>query len=482
MLRPWDLVIKLDESSSTPFYLQLVTLIIAEIKAGRLKPQDALPGTREMATKLAINRKTVVLAYDELIAQGWLQSEGRRGTFVASHLPMTLHQVPSQASSHPLATVAVMPNATFPAAERFEIIINDGIPDSRLIPFEIISRAFRHALIHTARSSRLGYSNPLGTDELRMAIAQMLNMERGLHVKPDNICVVRGSQMGIFLTAKVMIQPGDAVVMERLSYQPARLAFQACGAEVITVETDEHGMNIDQLDHICSKREIRFVYVTPHHQFPTTVMMSMERRIQLLTVAARHGFKILEDDYDHEFHYILQPVLPLACRSPESVIYVGSLSKVLAPGLRVGYIVGPEAFIQACADHIMIIDRQGNPVTELAAAELMGNGELKRHILKTLKIYDQRRKTLAAALNKDFDQLVDFNLPSGGLAFWLTLKKTIAMQDFLLWSKQHRLHFHRDSLYAHANQTVAAIRLGFGSHDDRQLAQLLGKLHELLSS
>ncbi|MFQ6333478.1 PLP-dependent aminotransferase family protein [Methylophilus sp. 3sh_L] len=482
MLRPWDLVIKLDESSSTPFYLQLVTLIIAEIRAGRLKPQDALPGTREMASKLAINRKTVVLAYDELIAQGWLQTEGRRGTFVASHLPVSLHQAPSQDSSYPVATVPAMPKVTSPAVERFDVNINDGIPDSRLIPFEIISRAFRHALIYTARSSRLGYSNPLGTDELRSAIAHMLNMERGLHVTPEHICVVRGSQMGIFLTAKVMIQPGDAVVMERLSYQPARLAFQSCGAEVMTVETDEHGMNIDQLDHICSKREIRFVYVTPHHQFPTTVMMSMERRMQLLTVAAKHGFKILEDDYDHEFHYFWQPVLPLACRSPESVIYVGSLSKVLAPGLRVGYIVAPKAFIEACAEHIMIIDRQGNPVTELAAAELMGNGELKRHILKTLKIYDQRRKTLAAALHQDFGHVFDFSLPSGGLAFWLTLKTPVAMQDFLSRATQHGLHFHRDSLYTHGNHMLAAIRLGFGSHDDRQLAQLLGKLQSLLTS
>lgn len=480
MLRPWDLVIKLDESSPTPIYLQLVALMIAEIKAGRLKPQDALPGTREMATKLAINRKTVVLAYDELIAQGWLQTEGRRGTFVASRLPVSLHHASYEAAQHPVATA--MSNATSPALERFDVNINDGIPDSRLIPFEIISRAFRHALIHTARSSRLGYSNPLGTDELRSAIAHMLNMERGLHVTPDNICVVRGSQMGIFLTAKVMIQPGDAVVMERLSYQPARLAFQACGAEVITVETDEHGMNIDQLDHICSKREIRFVYVTPHHQFPTTVMMSMERRMQLLTVAAKHGFKILEDDYDHEFHYLLQPVLPLACRSPESVIYVGSLSKVLAPGLRVGYIVAPEAFIEACAEHIMIIDRQGNPVTELAAAELMGNGELKRHILKTLKIYDQRRKAMAAALHQEFDPLFDFSMPSGGLAFWLRLKTPVAMQDFLLRAIQHGLHFHRDSLYTHDNQMLAAIRLGFGSHDDRQLVQLLGKLHALFGS
>ena len=475
MLRPWDLVLKIDQSSTAPIYLQLVALIISEIKEGRLKVLDALPGTRELATKLKINRKTVVLAYDELIAQGWLQTEGRRGTFVAKTLPLASH-----GESHKLSQVKSIPNTK--AKDLYEVNINDGIPDSRLIPFEIISRAFRHALIGTARSSRLGYSNPLGTDELRSAIASMLNMERGLHVSADNICVVRGSQMGIFLTAKVLIQPGDTVVMERLSYQPARLAFQACGAEVINVETDEHGMNIDQLDHICTQRDIRFVYVTPHHQFPTTVMMSMERRLQLLNIAAKYGFKVLEDDYDHEFHYILQPVLPLACSDQKSVIYVGSLSKVLAPGLRVGYIVGPEDFIEECADHIMIIDRQGNPVTELAAAELMGNGELKRHILKTLRIYDQRRQKLASTLNKDFSDMFKFNIPNGGLAFWLKLLKKVPIHDFLTKAKNSGLSFNRDSIYEGQNNELDAIRLGFGSHDDRQVDILLHKLRGILAA
>lgn len=473
MLRPWDLVLKLDENSTTPIYLQLVSLIISEIKEHRLKSLDALPGTRELATKLKINRKTVVLAYDELIAQGWLQTEGRRGTFVSSSLPL-----------NPTTAIQKTQKPRFSSKprekEHFEVTINDGVPDSRLIPFEIISRAFRHALINTARSSRLGYSNPLGTDELREAIANMLNMERGLHVEPENICVVRGSQMGIFLTAKVLIQPGDAVVMERLSYQPARLAFQACGAEVITVETDENGMNIDQLDHICKQRDVRFVYVTPHHQFPTTVMMSMERRLQLLYVAAKYGFKILEDDYDHEFHYMMQPVLPLACRDQSTVIYVGSLSKVLAPGLRVGYIVGPEDFIEECADHIMIIDRQGNPVTELAAAELMSNGELKRHILKTLRTYDSRRQQLAARLSADFSDIFSFEIPNGGLAFWLKLQKKITLNAFLLRAKELGVNFNRDSIYEGPNKELEAIRLGFGSQDERQVEQLLLRLQQIL--
>lgn len=475
MLRPWDLVIKIDETLNTPIYLQLVSLIISEIKEGRLKSLDALPGTRELATKLEINRKTVVLAYDELIAQGWLQTEGRRGTFVSGTLPLNPHSE-IQKLNKPDRAPKVK------ALDPFEVNINDGVPDSRLIPFEIISRAFRHALINTARSSRLGYSNALGTDELRSAIANMLNMERGLHVSSENICIVRGSQMGIFLTAKVLIQPGDAVVMERLSYQPARLAFQACGAEVITVETDEHGMNIDQLDHICAQRDVRFVYVTPHHQFPTTVMMSMERRLQLLSVAAKYGFKVLEDDYDHEFHYTLHPVLPLACRDQGSVIYVGSLSKVLAPGLRVGYIVGPEDFIEDCADHIMIIDRQGNPVTELAAAELMSTGELKRHILKTLKIYDQRRQSLARTLTKDFSDIFTFTVPNGGLAFWLKLKKAISIDEFQSKAKKLGVNFHRDSIYEGGNNELDAIRLGFGSHDDRQVDILLQRLHEILAN
>jgi len=469
MLRPWTFVIKLDAESTIPIYLQIVDFMINEIKDGRLQPSVALPGTRELAERLAVNRKTVMMAYDELIAQGWLQTEKRRGTFVSSILPLfkpASQNIPKTDNNH-------VPDR----GQGHKIEFNDGIPDSRLIPFEIISKAFRHALLTSARSNTLGYGDPQGNLILRKSIASMLTMERGLHIDHDNICIVRGSQMGLYITAKALLKPGDIVITERLSYGPARLAFESCGARVLTVDTDHDGLMVENLDMLCKSHPVRFVYVTPHHQFPTTVMMAADRRNQLLALARKHNFKILEDDYDHEFHYARLPVLPIASQDTDGyVIYIGSLSKVLAPGLRVGYLAGSKEFIKQCTSNVMIIDRQGNPVTELAAAELMNSGELKRHIRRTLIIYNQRRCLLDNLLKQNFSHEFSYVAPQGGLAFWLKLNPRLSYSTFLKQAELNGLAFSQGSIYQANDHTVDAIRLGFGSSDEKQMNFALAKL------
>ena len=376
-----------------------------------------MPGTREMADSLEVNRKTVVQAYEELVAQGWLSTEKRRGTFVSANLPSMLLTDQKSVQNQPeIQRSAIIPSSQH-AAEN-SIDFNDGVPDTRLIPFEVLSRAFRHAIVKSSRANRLGYDDARGTLALRKSIATMLNMERSLSVNEENICLVRGSQMGIFLTARILTQANDCVVVEQLTYPPAREAFKSCGARVLSVGQDECGMKMDELEQLCRQQAIRAVYVTPHHQFPTTVMMTAERRLRLLMLAEQYDFLIIEDDYDHEFHFLHHPVFPLASTDrSKRVIYVGSLSKVLAPGLRIGYLVATPAFIERCANEIMLIDRQGNAVTELAVTELMDSGEIKRHIRRTFKIYNERRTKLEQLIHQELETLVDFALPPGGLAF-----------------------------------------------------------------
>jgi GntR family transcriptional regulator/MocR family aminotransferase len=488
MLRSWDLNLHITKSSGVVVYLQIAQQIIDEIQRGRLIPTAAMPGTRELAEKLQVNRKTIVLAYDELIAQGWLISESRRGTFVSAKLP---HFSPAKPTNIDLKeTTKDKPApvlAKYAAAIESEnmanlIDFNDGIPDTRLIPFETISKAFRHALIEPIRSNKLGYGDPKGMPNLRVALADMLNMERGLSVDIDNICIARGSQMGIFLAARVLANPQKYVVVESLSYPPAREAFRSCGAKILTVGLDQNGINVEALEALCKKYPISAIYVTPHHQFPTTVMMTAERRLKLLMLAEQYDFVIVEDDYDHEFHFHHHPVFPLASTAHAGrVIYVGSLSKVLAPGLRIGYLVASKEIINQCAAEVMLIDRQGNSVTELAVAALLESGEIKRHIRRTLKIYNERRNTLIDLLLNELVEHINFDSPNGGLAIWLRLNSGIDISKLVEKAMREKVKILPASLFSESNENVNGIRLGFGSLNANELATGVQRLKRAIT-
>jgi GntR family transcriptional regulator / MocR family aminotransferase len=467
MLRSWSLKLTITDTSGLPVYLQIAQQIMEEIQRGRLAPSTAMPGTRELAEKLQVNRKTVILAYDELIAQGWLVSEQRRGSFVSANLPnFNAQPQAAKTGKQPANVVAATehPLLSYQSPVDGVIDFNDGIPDARLIPFNILSRAFRHALIGSSKGKSLGYGDPRGTLALRQSIVTMLNMERGLSVAIDQICIARGSQMGIFLAARVLTRPGDNIVVEQLSYPAAKEAFRSCGANILTVGQDKHGIDVIALEKLCQQQPIRAIYVTPHHQFPTTVIMTAERRLKLLMLAEQYDFTIVEDDYDHEFHFSHHPVFPLASTHHGGrVIYVGSLSKVLAPGLRVGYLVATPELIDRCAKEVMLIDRQGNSITELAVAELMVSGEIKRHIRRTFKIYNERRNLLIALVKKELKEYVTFDAPDGGLAIWLRLKEGIDVEKVAAQAVIHKVRILPGTLFSESAHSVHAIRLGFGS-------------------
>lgn len=229
-------------------------------------------------------------------------------------------------------------------------------------------------------------------------------------------------------------------------------------------------MKMDELESLCRRHRVRAVYVTPHHQFPTTVMMTADRRLKLLMLAEQYDFAIVEDDYDHEFHFSHRPMLPLASMDRWGrVIYVGSLSKALAPGLRVGYLAAPIEIINRCASEIMLIDRQGNDVTELAVAELLTSGEIKRHIRRTLKTYNERRQILAELVLKELHTFATFDLPEGGLALWLRLNDRLDIQKLLSDAERSQVKILTSRLFSVEDNPVQVIRLGYGNLDINEL-------------
>jgi GntR family transcriptional regulator / MocR family aminotransferase len=483
MLRPWDLHITLDREAAQPAYLQIAHAIMDGIKRGRLAPGSALPGTRELGQKVGANRKTIQQAYEELVAQGWLTAEAKRGTFVSAALPV-VEEVQAPQPYAPAAAAFTLrraaPNLPYVPAKRGVLVFDDGAPDTRLMPAPLVARAWRRALLEASRKNLLGYGDPRGLLTLRQAVADMLNTDRGLNVSADNICITRGSQMAIYLASRLLVQSGDFAAIETLSYPPAREAFAAAGAHTVPVGLDEQGMCIDGLEEACRRQRIRAVYVTPHHQFPTTVTMPPERRIRLLALAEEHEFVIVEDDYDHEFHFAHRPVLPLAsAQNWERLLYIGSLSKLLSPSLRIGYLVGAEDVIARAGAEIMMIDRQGDPATEAAAAELMRDGVLKSHTRKVLRLYEERRECLAEALRAALGEKATFSVPQGGLALWVNFAPGITLSPAALAAQ--KIGITPGQAFATNGHGTNGARLGFGSMHEAELRDSVARLARALN-
>lgn len=490
MLRPWELKIRIRRDSRTAVFLQIAHALIEEIRRGRLAPGSALPGTRELAESLEVNRKTVVQAYDELAAQGWLATEQTRGTFVSSELPSidgnTVDAAPRAAhmpDRPDFRLVGAAPNIPLVLPEKNLLVFDDGAPDTRHVPVAALARAYRSALTVASRRNRLGYGDPRGMLELRNAVSNMLNVDRGLTTTADNICLTRGSQMAIYLAARILAGPKDTVAMEELSYPPARESFRAAGAEVVSVGLDAQGMRVDDLEKICRKKRVRAVYVTPHHQFPTTVLLKPDRRLRLMSLAEQFGFAIIEDDYDHEFHFAHQPMLPLVSADPwGKVVYIGSMSKLLTPSLRLGYLAAPKSFIDRAAAEIMMIDRQGDPALEWAVAELIATGEIHRHTRKAMKLYAARRLLLAELLIERFDARIEFDLPDGGLAVWVRFGEHVDIDRLVCLAREKGVQILPGSAFTTSGKPVRATRLGFASMNEGELDLATRRLYRAFAA
>lgn len=469
-----DISIELKDDGGLPVFLDVATTLIREIERGRLKPGDALPGTRTMARNLGLHRNTVDAAYHELIMQGWLISEPSRGTFVARDLPDMEPPGDRRRNRVPSETLATRKSAPSP------LRVSDGAPDPRLMPGAELARGFRRALSSPAFLSNGGYGDPLGAPALRTVLADYLETERGLTVSPADVLVTRGSQMGLFLAAATIIDPGQTIAVEQPGYPFAWAAFRAAGAKVIGVPVDAHGIDATSLECLADREpSLKAIYVTPHHQYPTTVTLGAGRRLKLLDVARRRGLMIIEDDYDHEYRFDGRPVLPLAGRAEAElpVIYVGSLSKLLAPAVRVGYVTARPDLLARMAYRREAIDRQGDLPLEHALASLIEDGTLRRHARKARRIYQSRRDHLAGELIDRLGQDVMFDLPAGGLAIWLKVRAGLSAETWA--ANAHRsgmavasgVQFTLDAASA-----PEAFRIGYASLDEKELTRLVGLL------
>ena len=473
MLRKWNFELQLDEKSDKAIYLQIADAIIKDIHSGRLKPGDALPGSRNLAQLLKVNRNTVVEALNVLLVEGWLISKERQGTFVADALPDF-----KAAKKGNLVTTVIKDTAN----RHYLIQFDDGHPDTKIAPVTELARAYRQIFNQKARWQMMGYGNELGDLEFRKAIVQMLNHQRGMQVDKQSICITRGSQMAMYLTAQSLFTKGDYVLIENPGYKPAWKAFENAGATLLPVSLDKDGLVIDEvIAYLKSGKKIKAIYVTPHRQYPTTVTLSLKRRLELIKLSNKYGFTIIEDDYDNEFHFGYRPVFPLSSFIElTNYVYIGTMSKVVAPALRIGYLVSNDgSLIEKAGNLRKIIDVQGDSIMEQAVLQLVKDGTIKRHIKKATNHYKVKRDFMTTLLNKHIRTKATYVIPEGGLAFWIMPNKQIDWLQVSEKLKNKGIKIITPDTYSF-NETINGIRLGYGSLSEKDLEEGIIVLAKML--
>jgi GntR family transcriptional regulator/MocR family aminotransferase len=482
--RAWALVIDIDRDGTLPPFLQIARALANDIQRGRLRPGDRLPGSRRLAESLHVHRNTVLAAQAELVAEGWIETAPGKGTFVSQGLDVDRtrplpRRVGMRATSPARAAFAIAePPVAYrqPVLARGTLNLSNGAPDVRLVPARAIGRAYRRVLA-LRPAEVLAYGDVEGHPALRSALAAMLASTRGLSVTAADLFVTRGSQMALSLVARALVRPGDVVAVEQIGYRPAWEAFRAAGASVVPVAVDGDGIDVEALKKLASRTPLRAVYVTPHHQYPTTVTLKAARRLALVALARDHGLAIVEDDYDYEFHYDGRPVLPLASTDHGGhVIYIGTLSKILAPGLRVGYIVAPPALIRSVGAFRSLTDIQGDLGTEAAIATLIEDGELQRHVARVRRIYASRRDILAASLRRTFGDGVDFTIAAGGMALWVHFTMKVDVDQWARRSVEHGVSWYPGRRYAFDGRATPFARFSFAWLNERELPEAVKRL------
>ncbi|MFS4469834.1 PLP-dependent aminotransferase family protein [Chryseobacterium sp. T20] len=463
--------ITIDKSSDAPVYLQITNAIIQQIKHGRLREGRKMPSSRNLAELLSVNRMTVVAAYEELQAQGWIIQHPRKGSFVHNELPVVQpesisdhHEIAVNSNKTPLLfNNSLVESYHETDIKRGQLVLDDGFPDTRLAPIEELTRSMKSIFKRAGYSKYLNYGSTKGNDVLRKVLSANLNDTRGLPVEENNLLITRGATMGIYLTARIIGRPGDDIIMSEPGFHLARKIFEQLELTINKVNVDHNGIDVECIEKICKTKNIRFVYIVPHHHFPTTVTLSLDRRIKLLELSHRYNFTIIEDDYDYDFHYSRNPIMPMASIDTSSkVIYIGTLTKTLVPSIRIGFLAASEDFVEHAASYRNLIDFQGDGFLEAAIAELYRDGTIARHIKKSVKTYRERRDHFCELLKRELGDKISFTIPNGGMSVWVKFKNT-DLRKLSVEAHSKGLEINDGSKYDSVGNPCDSLRLGFAS-------------------
>lgn len=402
----------------------MYTGLRSAILSGRLEGGTRLPPTRLLARELHLSRNTIVNAFEQLIAEGYLEGKMGSGTYVAHVLPEEALQEQKRNSAPPAgqqqdAQISAWGRQLAGKDIRAVRYADDvrafqpGIPAIDQFPYKLWARLAADCW-RAPEPRLLSYADAQGYLPLREAVVSYLKATRGMQCEPEQVIITTGTQQALDLAARIILNPGETVAMEDPGYLGARIALAGAGASILPIGVDQDGLRVDQLK--ARQEPIRLIYVTPSHQYPIGVTMSLARRLALLEWAARTGAWILEDDYDSEYRYAGPPLAALQGLDQRGcVLYLGTFSKVLLPSLRLGYLVVPPVLAETFARGRGAIDRHSSNMDQYILAAFIREGHFARHIRRMKGLYQERQETLLAEARRRLSGLLDVQPATAGL-------------------------------------------------------------------
>jgi GntR family transcriptional regulator/MocR family aminotransferase len=474
-MRTRDLALNIHDSSGATLVERIARALEKAIRDGRLRAGDGLPGSRSLAEALGVGRNTVLAAIDLLIAEGWLVTEPWRGTFVAPSAPV------DAAPAHPTAPAGLgfeLPSARSHLSTGLAGLLDlaDGWADSSLAPKEELGKAYQRALrLHGDRLLTAGdlHGNPL----LRESLAAWVSERHGVAVGPERILVTRGGRSGVRLIAEALLKPGDRVGVE----EPGNRALWEIlrrhrEVELCPLKVDAQGVLPESLEEALRGGPLRLMVLTPRCQFPTGAVLARDRAQRVLELAAAHRIAIFEDDSDAEFQYREPRNLPLLAQDGTGQVIFGvSLARLMAPGIRMGFLVVPAALGAHLARLRPGLETQGDRVAEWAFADLVRDGDFGRHLRRARKAFQARRDHLGAELHRELSGRLVFRMPEAGLALWLEAGGGVDLAGWIARAKGEGLLLAPPSRF-HLDQASPCTRMGFAQVDEAGLTEAVARL------
>ncbi|MFQ5593913.1 MAG: PLP-dependent aminotransferase family protein [Anaerolineae bacterium] len=482
-------LIQLDRKSQVPLYLQIRHQLREMILAGAVPEGTRLQPERKLAERLGVNRGTVTNAYRELVADGLAEARVGRGT-VVRRMDIDADGAPAWPAAPPWEELfarqphwlrhPLLGDLATMAARKNVISLAAGVPAPDLYPTKAFSQVMQD-LLGRHDPAMLGPCRTEGLELLRVAIAEGL-MDPAAGVGPDEILIVTGSQQGLDLISRAFIEPGDAIVVEAPTYLGALQTFGAAGARLLGAPLDEHGLRLDVLQGLLTRYRPKFIYTLPTCQNPSGVTQSLERRQRLLNLANRHRVLVVEDDPYGPLYYDEAP--PAALRVLDGhgrTIYLSTFSKIMFPGLRLGWVAAPRPVIERLSFIKQRVDLYGNSLAQWATAVFIQDDHLDAHLAQVREIYPRRLQAMVDALRRHCREL-EFRLPDGGFNLWCRLPAGLKSRDLLSEAGRRGVVFAPGEIFFPGSGGEGALRLNFSSQGEAPIREGIARLGQAVAA